>query len=216
MFYKTSPLDDENLKQRFYALAGKAGVSIRGIYTIEFSGKQTTANAVLVGIGSTRRVLLSDTLLADYSAEEIETVIAHELGHLKNRDGAGIFLFQALIILASLWITSIASGALAAPLGFNGIGDVAMLPLAILIFAVINLVFTPVSNAVMRSFEMAADDFAIRLTRECARFYFYDYKADTAEPRGSQSAYVGGVFAVRPSGILQTAFLRQKVYAQQY
>jgi STE24 endopeptidase len=164
MFYRTKPLEDENLKQRFTALAEKAGVSIKGVYTIEFSSKQTTANAALMGMGRTRRVALSDTLLAEYSPEEIETVIAHELGHHKHRDFVGIFLFQALILFACLWITGIAAGALAEPLGFGGMGDAAMLPLLILVFAIVNLILTPVSNAVMRSFEMAADDFAIRLT----------------------------------------------------
>ena len=170
LFYKTQPLGDEDLEKRFRALADKAGVSIKGIYKIEFSDKQTTANAALTGIGRGRRVLLSDTLLVDYSAEEIEAIIAHELGHLKNRDGTGIFLFQALIIFACLWITAIVCGALAQPLGFSGIDDISMLPLVALVFAAVNLVFTPVSNAVMRSFEMAADDFAIRLTENPAAF----------------------------------------------
>ncbi len=170
MFYKTKRLANEDLERRFRALADKAGVNIRGIYEIEFSDKQTTANAALTGIGRAKRILLSDTLLVDYSAEEIEAVIAHELGHLKNRDGAGIFLFQALIIFSCLWLTAIFGGALAQPLGFSGIGDIAMLPLMILVFAVISMIFTPVSNAVMRSFEMAADDFAIRLTGNAPAF----------------------------------------------
>ncbi len=164
MFYKTKPLEDENLKQRFSALAKKAGVSIAGIYTLDFSSKQTTANAALMGMGKTKRVALSDTLLAEYSPEEIETVIAHELGHHKNRDFIGIFFFQALILFTCLWMTDIAAGALAELLGFSGVGDVAMLPLLVLTFVAINLVLVPVSNAVMRSFELAADDFAIRLT----------------------------------------------------
>lgn len=169
-FYRTRPLDDEDLRQRFYALLKKAGVSLKGIYVIEFSSKQTTANAALVGIGGGKRILLSDTLLDDYSVEEIEAVISHELGHLKNRDGAGMLLFQALIIFACLWITAVSVGALAAPLGYSGIGDVALLPLMALVFAAVNMVFTPVSNAVMRSFETAADDFAIRLTGNPAAY----------------------------------------------
>jgi STE24 endopeptidase len=170
MFYKTKALNDEDLKNRFSALARKAGVSIRGIYIVQFSTRQTTANAALAGIGRYKRILLSDTLLAGFSAEEIEAVIAHELGHLKNRDGAGIFFLQSLIIFASLWLTAVACGVLAQPLGFNGIADLSMLPLAILVFAVISMVFNPVSNAVMRSFEMAADDFAIRLTGNAPAF----------------------------------------------
>jgi STE24 endopeptidase len=117
-----------------------------------------------MGMGKTKRVALSDTLLAEYSPEEIETVIAHELGHHKNRDFIGIFFFQALILFTCLWMTDITADALAELLGFSGVGDVAMLPLLVLTFAAINLMLVPVSNAVMRSFELAADDFAIRLT----------------------------------------------------
>jgi STE24 endopeptidase len=170
MFYKTQPLDNEDLERRFKVLAKKAGVSIKKIYKIEFSDKQTTANAALTGIGRAKRVLLSDTLLDDYSAEEIEAIIAHELGHIKKQDGTGIFLFQALILFAGLWITAVTCGILAQPLGFNGVGDISMLPLMMLVFAIINMVLTPVSNAVLRSFEMAADDFAIRLTENPAAF----------------------------------------------
>lgn len=170
IFYKTGPLENEDLKQRFCSLVQKAGVSIKGIYTIRFGGKQTTANAALAGIGRYKRILLSDTLLADYTPEEIEAVIAHELGHLKNRDGAGVFLFQALILFACLWITAIVCATLAEPLGFSGIGDIAMLPLMILVFALVNMIFSPLSNAVMRSFETAADDFAIRLTGNPSAF----------------------------------------------
>ena len=97
-------------------------------------------------------------------------IIAHELGHLKNRDGAGVFLFQALILFACLWITAIVCATLAEPLGFSGIGDIAMLPLMILVFALVNMIFSPLSNAVMRSFETAADDFAIRLTGNPSAF----------------------------------------------
>jgi len=170
IFYKTGPLENEDLKQRFCSLVQKAGVLIKGIYTIRFGGKQTTANAALAGIGRYKRILLSDTLLADYTPEEIEAVIAHELGHLKNRDGAGVFLFQALILFACLWITAIVCATLAEPLGFSGIGDIAMLPLMILVFALVNMIFSPLSNAVMRSFETAADDFAIRLTGNPSAF----------------------------------------------
>jgi STE24 endopeptidase len=170
LFYKTKRLDDENLKARFKALAERAGVSIQGIYIVEFSARQTTANAALAGIGRYKRILLSDTLLAAYTVEEIEAIIAHELGHLKNRDGAGVFFFQALVIFAGLWLTAVALNALAQPLGFSGMDDVSMLPLVILVFSIISMIFTPVTNTVMRCFEMAADDFAIRLTGNAPAF----------------------------------------------
>ncbi len=164
MFYKTKPLVDEDLKERFRRLAGKAGASIDAVYTIEFSSKQTTANAALMGLGRTKRVVLSDTILKEYSPEEIEAVIAHELGHYKNRDFISIFVYQSVILFLSIWLTCVIAGAAAVPLGFSGISDVAALPLIFLTLWLVNTLFTPVSNTIMRRFEKAADDFALRLT----------------------------------------------------
>lgn len=170
LFYKTKTLTDEDLKARFKALAQSAGVSIKGIHIVEFGARQNAANAALAGIGRYKRILLADTLLSAYTAEEIEAVIAHELGHLKNRDGAGIFLFRALVIFACLWITAVVCHAMAEPLGFSGMEDISMLPFVVLVFIVIGMIFTPVTNTVMRCFEMAADDFAIRLTGNAPGF----------------------------------------------
>ncbi|GAI42334.1 unnamed protein product, partial [marine sediment metagenome] len=81
LFFKMKSLDDEELKLRLEKLAQRAGSRVRGIYTIELSSKGTTANAALMGLGNTKRIALSDTLLQQYSPPEIETITAHELGH---------------------------------------------------------------------------------------------------------------------------------------
>ena len=81
-----------------------------------------------------------------------------------------MFLFQALIIFACSVDNRRLRWRFGSPLGYSGIGDVALLPLMALVFAAVNMVFTPVSNAVMRSFETAADDFAIRLTGNPAAY----------------------------------------------
>ena len=164
LFFATKPLADAELKERLEKLAGRAGTKIGGIYEAEFSSKGTTANAALMGLGRTRRVVLSDTLLEQYSAAEIEVVMAHELGHHKNGDFSRLFLWQAAILLASFLFTDIIIKAAVTPLGYSGIDDIAALPLLVIVFAVLNLLLTPVSNAYIRSRERAADDFALRLT----------------------------------------------------
>ncbi len=164
LFCRIKPLEDEGIKQRVLRLAERTGISLKNIYQIEFEGKPTTANAVLMGVGKTKRVVLSDTMLSQYSAEEIEAVIAHELGHYKNGDFPGVFLFRSLVLFVCLWLTYVIAGLLAAPLEFGGTGDVAILPLLILIFGAVSMLLSPVSNAVIRSFETEADDFALRLT----------------------------------------------------
>ena len=164
LFYKMEPLRDEGLKERLKNLASKAKASISNVYTLEFSSKGTAANAALMGAGKTRRIALSDTLLDKYSPEEIEVIMAHELGHHRNKDFMRIFLYQAIILFVSFWLTHIIAKATVPPLGFSGIDDVAALPLLVLVFAGLSSLILPLSNTYVRSRERAADDFALRLT----------------------------------------------------
>lgn len=164
IFFKMEPLKDEGLKGRLKELASKARADIRDVYTLEFSSKGTIANAVVMGMGKTRRIALSDTLLDKYSPEEIEVIIAHELGHHMNKDFMRIFLYQAAILFVSFLLTNIITRAAVTPLGFSGIDDIAVLPLLVLVFAVLSLLIMPISNTLIRRFEKAADDFALHLT----------------------------------------------------
>src|SRR5581483_3692739 len=81
IFYKFDPLENDNLKQRLVHLSERAGTRVRGVYEWKLSEKSKKANAALTGLGATRRILLADTLLQNYSDDEIEAVLAHELGH---------------------------------------------------------------------------------------------------------------------------------------
>lgn len=170
LFYKTKPLEEGTLKERFRQLVEKAGVDIKGIYTLDFSSKGTMANAAIMGMGKTKRIALSDTLLQNYSTEEIEVIIAHELGHQKNRDFIRIFLLQSAILFIYLWLTYIITTALVEPLGFGSVGDIAALPLLILVFSVVNMIFVPVANRCIRYFETAADSYALQLTEKPQAF----------------------------------------------
>jgi STE24 endopeptidase len=81
IFYKFAPLENEELKARLVRLSEKAGTKVRGVYQWKLSEKSKKANAALTGLGRTRRIILADTLLEGYSPDEIEAVLAHELGH---------------------------------------------------------------------------------------------------------------------------------------
>jgi STE24 endopeptidase len=170
IFFKMKPLANTELKERLEKLAERAGIKVGGIYIVEFSSKVTTANAALMGMGKTRRIALSDTLLEEYSPEEIEVIIAHEMGHHKNRDFLRLFLWQAVILFVSFSLTNIITKAVVAPLGFYGIDDIAALPLLVLVLAVLSLLLMPVSNTYIRSRERAADDFSLRLTGQPQAF----------------------------------------------
>jgi STE24 endopeptidase len=137
---------------------------VAGVYTIEFSSKTNTANAAMMGAGRTRRIAVSDTLLKSYTPDEVEVVIAHELGHVKNRDFACLLLFQSAVTLILFWLTGIIAGAMLTPLSFAGPGDAAGMPLLALILLALSLLFMPISNTYIRRRERAADDFALGLT----------------------------------------------------
>src|SRR3984893_1080436 len=85
IFYKFEPLDNEELKRRLIVLSERAGTRVRGVYKWHLSEKSKKANAALTGLGATRRIILADTLLDNYSDDEIEAVLAHELGHHVHR-----------------------------------------------------------------------------------------------------------------------------------
>jgi STE24 endopeptidase len=200
IFFKMKPLADAELKERLEKLAERARIKVGGIYTVEFSSKVTTANAALMGMGKTRRIALSDTLLDKYSPEEIEVIIAHEMGHHKNRDFMRLFLWQAVILFISFLLTSVITKAVVAPLGFNGIDDIAALPLLVLVLAVLSLLLMPVSNTYIRSRERAADDFSLRLTGQPQAFItmmtkLTDQNLAEAEP----SRWVERLFHDHPS-----------------
>ena len=170
LFFKMEPLPDTKLKERLNRLSKQAKVKLVGIYTIEFSSKGTTANAALMGVGKTRRIVLSDTLLKQYSPAEIEVIMAHELGHHRHHDVFRLFAVQSAILLIGFYITSLVLKAAVVPLGFSSISDVAGLPLLILIFGVFSLLLTPLTNSYSRRLETAADSDALRLTGDPESF----------------------------------------------
>ncbi|MEE8194559.1 MAG: M48 family metallopeptidase, partial [Dehalococcoidales bacterium] len=164
IFFRMKPLADAELRKRLEQLAERAGIGVGGIYTLDFSSKGTTANAALMGVGKTRRIVLSDTLLKQYSTPEIEVIMAHELGHRRHNDIVRLFTLQSAILLVGFYVTGLILKASIVPLGFSGIDDIAALPLLVLVFAVLSLLLMPLANTYIRGRERAADEFALRLT----------------------------------------------------
>ena len=120
LFYTIKPLDRESLRARLLALAERAGAQVIGAYEWGLGDKTKKANAALTGIGGTRRILVSDTMLADYSDEEIEVVLAHELGHHVHGDIWKGIAFESALILAGFYLASHVLAALAGSLGLRG------------------------------------------------------------------------------------------------
>lgn len=165
LFYKYDRVADESLKQRILKLTSRFGLPVDQLYTLNLSKTTRKANAAFMGMGRTRRVVLSDTLLENFSAQEIEVVVAHELGHYKNRD----ILKQLAVGLAASFAAFAWAGFVfeetARSGGYLGPGDPAAMPLLFLIFYVFGLLLTPLQSAFSRRLERAADRFALEAVR---------------------------------------------------
>ncbi len=164
IFFKLEPLNDVELKQRLMNLAKRAQTQIVGVFTMDLSSKGTTANAMLAGLGKTRSIILSDTLLQQYTAEEIEVILAHELGHHIHRDIPKLIAVQAVVVLLAFYLSDLVLRASLVPLGFQRIADVAAFPVLFLSLAAFGLIVTPFINAYSRYVETSADEAALELT----------------------------------------------------
>jgi len=150
--------------------AHAAGVAVTDACEWQVSDKTRKANAALAGLGRTSRVLISDTLLASHPDEEIELILAHELGHQVRHDLWRGIAVQTLVMALGLFVASRVMGALAPGLGWFGVADVAGLPVLLLAVGLLSLVLLPVVNALSRSMERAADRFAVELTGNAVAF----------------------------------------------
>ena len=173
IFFKFQPLGEEHadLERRLLRLAEQAHTRVRGVYQFDMSRRTKAANAALTGLGNTRRIILGDTLLNEFTPEEIETVLAHELAHHVHKDIplgivsrkrhlAGGFLSG----FTGCWIGG------SQVFGFSGPGDIAALPLLGLAFGVFGLVTLPLTNTYSRWRERLADEYALQVTRNGPAF----------------------------------------------
>ena len=166
LFYRLTPLADESLRTRLLALAGQAGVPALGVWVADQSRKSRTANAAVIGLGRTRRILLYDTLTTSFRPEEIEAVLAHELGHHVHGDMRRGLLVQGALSLVMFWLADRALRGGVGLWGLSGPADPAGLAWLALIALVLGLVTAPLANGFSRFIERQADDFALALTRD--------------------------------------------------
>jgi STE24 endopeptidase len=170
LFYRLVPLEDRTLRDRLLALARRAGVTAAEISVLRVSEKERTANAGVVGLGRTRRILVADTLLTEFAPEEIEVVLAHELahharGHLPRSLAIQLGVFGVDFAVVDAALERLAGGA-----GLSGPADPAGLPLLALVFGALGLLTTPLLAAWSRRLEREADADALAVTRAPAAF----------------------------------------------
>lgn len=164
LFYKFKSMDESTLKDRVMGLCERVGMRVSGVFVFDMSKNTKKANAAFTGIGKSRRIVLGDTLIANFTDEEIETVVAHELGHYKLRHLRTMIVVGTVSTFAGLYVTAqLYSGSLDW-FGFAAGDTIAALPLLGLWLGLYSFLTTPVSNVLSRAHERAADRFAVHLT----------------------------------------------------
>ncbi len=164
LFFKFKRLDDEGLSVRLAALCQKAGVPVVGVYAWNLSAKSNRANAAVVGWGPTRRVVLSDSLMARFTPSEVEVVLAHELAHHKLGHLGLLLTGQSLVVLLALWAVHIGYNMLGPWFDLTHRAQPAGLPLVFLVMAVVSGTLLPAFNALSRKLETQADEKALEWT----------------------------------------------------
>lgn len=170
LFYRLAPLDDVALRDRLLRVAARAGVPVLGVWVADQSRKSRAANAAVVGLGATRRIVLFDTLIKEFSVDEVEVVLAHEMAHQVHKDIGRGLLVQGALTLATFWLTDHWLRAGTERLGLTGPADPAGLPLFGLILMGVGLISLPLANGWSRHVERQADDFALRMSDHPAAF----------------------------------------------
>lgn len=172
LFYKLIPLPDGELRQRLLSMAARAKTRVQGVYILKMSAKTRAGNAAVMGLGNTRRIVIGDTILSEYSPEEIEVILAHEIGHQVHNDiWKGVF-FSSVLTFAMLAFMNIAlHTAVVMPVfGLHNLADVAAMPLLGVLAGTYSFLLGPLQNTMSRIIEYQADHFALDLTRDPVNF----------------------------------------------
>jgi STE24 endopeptidase len=164
LFYTVKRLEDPALADRLGRLAEGTGLTVEGVYRLHLSEETRKANAALAGLGRTRRVLLGDTLLEQFTPEEIDVIFAHEVGHHVHRHLMKMIAWSVVSAVVGFWLADVLLRAAARGLGYAAFNDPAALPLLLLVLGLFGLLLAPAQNALSRFFERQCDRYALRRT----------------------------------------------------
>ncbi len=161
IFFKFKRVEDSPLTERLLEFSRRAGKQVKGVYEWKLSEKTKKANAALVGLGNTQRIILSDTLMENFRPEEVEAVLAHEFGHhARGHITRGIAL-QSFGSFLGFYLVDAALRAWGPRFGFRGLADFANLPLLVLVTMALSLILLPLMNGYSRRMERQADAYAL-------------------------------------------------------
>ena len=170
LFFEVHPLTDTDLRARILTMADRAGLPVNDVFVIDASNKTTQVNAYVAGFGQARRMVLYDTLISGYKPEEIEAVLAHELGHWYY----GHVFWSVLGLGAAGWLALFALRWLLERswrwLRLTGPADVAGWPYILAVISLMTTLSLPAQNAISRYAENQADEFALTVSQQPAAF----------------------------------------------
>ncbi len=200
LFFKFKPLENPSLQERLVGLSRRAGARVRGVFEWKLSEKTKKANAALVGLGNTRRIILADTLLERFSDDEVEAVLAHELGHHVKRHVLQSIAIQTAATFLAFCLVNAVLTRFSGRFGFAGLSDFANLPLLALVCTALSLVLLPAVNGHSRYMERQADAYALRAIGAKAPFVSSMEKlADLNMAECSPHPWIEFIFHSHPS-----------------
>jgi STE24 endopeptidase len=169
LFYKVEPIENAELDARMKRLAEGTGITIEGVYRLGLSADTQKANAMLAGLGSTRRVLMGDTLLEKFTPEEIDVIFAHELGHHVHKHIPKMIATGVLVSLAGFYIIDrVITGWAGVPTAADA--PVSALPLVMFTLTAFSLIVAPLQNMISRHYERQCDRYALVRTKNPASY----------------------------------------------
>ena len=170
LFYEVSVLDDTALQHRIVEMAEEAGMPVDEIYIIDASSKTTTANAYFTGFGGAQRIVLYDTLLTNYTRDQVKVVLAHEMGHWYYQHTLLIVVGMGAVAWLGLFALKWVLNRSWRWLELRGPADVAAMPFIVALITIISILAMPVENAISRFGEHQADEFALAISQEPEAF----------------------------------------------
>ena len=170
LFYKFKELDSGEIRERVEKILADVNIKIKGIFSFNMSKDTKKANAGFTGLGKTKRIILSDTLLENLSVDEIAVVFAHEAGHYKYRHIVKNIIFSTIVIFVSFYLCGLSYEWTVSKMGFTALHDLAALPVLMLYLSLFGLLLMPLTNSISRRYEYQADAYALKTTGNIEAF----------------------------------------------
>ncbi len=166
LFYKITPIENDELKRRIIQLGKIANLNIENVFKFDMSKNTKKGNAAFTGLGKTKRILLGDTLLNNFTNDEIEPIIAHEMGHYKKKHIIKNIILGTVLSFLTFYLIAMLYNETLNYFGYHSIHQISALPILVLWGSIIGLILTPFSNFVSRKFEYEADEYAVLITNK--------------------------------------------------